>query len=293
MKEVSQDADKTESQDISSNADAQESAQCNGDDEEGSKTESADTELLPSKPETAPVIAPLTVEAVSKLDSLKVKPCDNDSLIVNPDETQSDIDSSVNEKDSANEGTATETSDNSSKTVDENPAEPMDIDDKTQMDSKEKKGESKPSEKTKSPEKAKSSEKSKAQEKVKAADKSKPQEKAKPLEKSKSPAKAKPAEKTKTPEKAKPVEKAKSSEKAKPSEKTKTPEKAKSSEKTKPSDKAKTSEKTSTAENATSDTTATKQKRFVFLIQNTLFSFKVQNMCFTLLASCVVTYFHF
>lgn len=123
MKEESQDAEETETQKISSDLEAQKDVQCNGDEaEDNSKEEAVDAQLSPPKPETAPVVAPLTVEDVLKLDSSKVTPCDNESLIVNPDENQSDIDLSINEKDSVNEETAQEIPDSTtkdSKTVDE------------------------------------------------------------------------------------------------------------------------------------------------------------------------------
>ncbi|XP_054707120.1 scaffold attachment factor B2-like [Uloborus diversus] len=71
--------------------------QCIGSDtEDGASKGSMNVTLSPPKPETSPVIAPLTVEDVIKLDvSSKFRATDNDSLIVHPDETQSDIDSSV------------------------------------------------------------------------------------------------------------------------------------------------------------------------------------------------------
>ncbi|GFT54476.1 scaffold attachment factor B2 [Nephila pilipes] len=89
-----------------SGTEVQKNAQLNGSDtEDGSvKGSSVNSRLSPPKPETAPVVAPLTVEDVIKLDtSVKIKASDNDSLIVNPDDTQSDMDSSVNERESIND----------------------------------------------------------------------------------------------------------------------------------------------------------------------------------------------
>lgn len=197
MKEESQDADETETQKISSDLEAQKDAQCNGDEAEDNSKEAVDAQLSPPKPETAPVVAPLTVEDVLKLDSSKVTPCDNESLIVNPDENQSDIDSSINEKDSVNEETAQEIPDSTtkdSKTVDEIKPTIIKEESTDKKDNVSEKDDSKTN---------------------------------------------------------------------------------KSAEKT-----------NSTAEKATSETpSATKQKRFVFFIQNTFFSYKVQNSYFNLLAS--------
>lgn len=83
--------------------------------EGSSKCASINSRLSPPKPETAPVVVPLTVEDVIKLDtSIRIKASDNDSLIVNPDDTQSDMDSSVNERESINEDpTADEGAENS------------------------------------------------------------------------------------------------------------------------------------------------------------------------------------
>lgn len=204
MKEESQDAEETETQKISSDIEkdeqAQKDVQCNGDEAQDNSKESVEAQLSPPKPETAPVIAPLTVEDVLKLDSSKVKPCDNESLIVNPDETQSDVDSSINEKDSVNEETAQETPDSTTK------------DTKTGDDTKS------------------------------AVIKDEPADK-------------------------------KDNVSAKDDSKTN-----KSAEKT-----------NSTAEKAASETpSATKQKRFVFFIQNTFFSYQVKNSYLNLLASYVI-----
>lgn len=201
MKDESQDAEETETQKISSEIEkdeqAQKDVQCNGDEAQDNSKDAVDAQLSPPKPETAPVVAPLTVEDVLKLDSSKVTPCDNESLIVNPDENQSDVDSSINEKDSINEESTQETPDSTTK------------DTKTVEDIKS------------------------------------------------------------ITIKEEPVDK-KDNVSAKDDSKTN-----KSAEKT-----------NSTA--ASETPSATKQKRFVFFIQNTFFSYKVKNSYFNLLASCVI-----
>ncbi|KAF8764165.1 SAFB-like transcription modulator [Argiope bruennichi] len=115
-KEDSKDVEKAEEK-TTTDSEEQKSVQLNGSDckEDSSKCASINSRLSPPKPETAPVVVPLTVEDVIKLDtSIKIKASDNDSLIVNPDDTQSDMDSSVNERDSINEDpTADEGAENS------------------------------------------------------------------------------------------------------------------------------------------------------------------------------------
>ncbi|XP_035232703.1 SAFB-like transcription modulator [Stegodyphus dumicola] len=103
-KEDSKDVEKAENKKSESDSEVQKNAQCNGSDSEEGSGKVVNSRLSPPKPETAPVVAPLTVEDVIKLDTSSIiKASDNDSLIVNPDDTQSDIDSSVNEKDSVND----------------------------------------------------------------------------------------------------------------------------------------------------------------------------------------------
>ncbi|GFY37682.1 scaffold attachment factor B2 [Trichonephila inaurata madagascariensis] len=104
-KEDTTDVEQVEKKNAS-DTEVQKNAQLNGSDtEDGNvKGSSINSRLSPPKPETAPVVAPLTVEDVIKLDtSVKIKASDNDSLIVNPDDTQSDMDSSVNERESVND----------------------------------------------------------------------------------------------------------------------------------------------------------------------------------------------
>lgn len=85
-------------------SEAQKNAQCNGSEEDVDKTAAENARLSPPKPENVPVFAPLTVEDVFEMDtSTKNKPSDNDSLIVNPDETQSEMDFSVSEDQSVND----------------------------------------------------------------------------------------------------------------------------------------------------------------------------------------------
>lgn len=94
-------------------------AQCNGSEEEDSKSSA----VTPPEPENVPVFAPLTVEDVIKMDtSTKNKPSDNDSMIVNPDETQSEMDFSVSESQSLKDENVTEDTQEETETPMEEPA---------------------------------------------------------------------------------------------------------------------------------------------------------------------------
>ncbi|GIX98313.1 scaffold attachment factor B1 [Caerostris darwini] len=104
-KEDSNDVEKEEKTNTT-DIEEEKNLQCNGSDSEDAsgRSSSINSRLSPPKPENAPVIVPLTVEDVIKLDtSVIIKASDNDSLIVNPDDTQSDIDSSINERESVND----------------------------------------------------------------------------------------------------------------------------------------------------------------------------------------------
>ncbi|XP_015925211.2 SAFB-like transcription modulator [Parasteatoda tepidariorum] len=111
-----EDAEDVEIEENNANGEEeQKNVQCNGNDVgDGTLKDTLMDEgrLSPPKPETSPVIAPLTVEDVIKLDtSSKIKASDNDSLIVNPDDTQSDMDSSINENQSVDEPMQEDTED--------------------------------------------------------------------------------------------------------------------------------------------------------------------------------------
>ncbi|GIY16679.1 scaffold attachment factor B1 [Caerostris extrusa] len=106
--EKKEDSNDVEKEEKTNTTDIEEenNLQCNGSDSEDAsgRSSSINSRLSPPKPENAPVIVPLTVEDVIKLDtSVIIKASDNDSLIVNPDDTQSDMDSSINERESIND----------------------------------------------------------------------------------------------------------------------------------------------------------------------------------------------
>jgi RNA recognition motif-containing protein len=150
VKEDSQEAEKAETQENTSDLDVQKNAECIGSDGDSSK---ADTHQSSTKSESVPAVP--AVKDADKMDTTQSKSCDNDSVVKTEDnkdsevkktaENQSDIDSSRNEVDLIKqENTQEETTDNATKDVTvDNSVEPMDTDEKISQDSGCKKGETK------------------------------------------------------------------------------------------------------------------------------------------------------